>query len=564
MKFSTISYERPIIEQLSKDFRILLEELKSANSFDEFDKKMQIINKMRNEFSSLQSLVHIRHSIDTKDSFYDEENTFFDQNGPVFSQLSNEYYKIIDESDFKNEINEKYGPHFLNGVTCSLKTFDESIMDLMGKENELSSNYSRLIASAQVEFDGKILTMSQLSPYTTSTDRSVRKAAADVGNNWFSEKAEELDQLYDDLVKVRTEIAHKLGYKSFVELAYNRLGRTDYTSKEVKQFRDAVHQYIVPVVNELRDRQAKRIEVDQLEYYDIGFQFKSGNPTPKGSPAEIVAHGKKMYNELSPETKEFFDFMLDNELMDLESKKGKMSGGYCTYLPSFKTPYIFSNFNGTSHDIDVLTHEAGHAFQIYNSRDLPLPEYYWPTLEACEIHSMSMEFLTWQWMEGFFQEDTEKYKFSHLSGGLLFLPYGVAIDEFQHWVCENPAATPIERNAQWLSIEEKYMPYRANTSSAHLQTGRVWQKQGHLFSVPFYYIDYTLAQVCAYQFWAESQQDFSAAWERYLALCKLGGSDSFTGLLKKANLKDPFDASLLEEISGWVENYLGSVDDSSF
>ena len=564
MNFNTISYERPIIEEQSKAFRSLLEKLKNSKNFEEFDKHMQIINKMRNNFSSLQSLVHIRHSIDTKDSFYDGENTFFDQNGPVFSQLTNEYYKIIDECDFKDSINEKYGPHFLNGIECSLKTFDESIMELMGKENELSSNYSRLIASAQVEFDGKTLTMSQLSPYATSTDRSVRKAAADVANDWFSEKAAELDQLYDDLVKVRTEIAKKLGYPNFVELAYNRLGRTDYTSKEVKQFRDAVHQYIVPVVNELRARQATRIGVEKLEYYDIGFQFKNGNPTPKGSPADIVAHGKKMYSELSAETKEFFDFMLENELMDLESKKGKMSGGYCTYLPSYRTPYIFSNFNGTSHDIDVLTHEAGHAFQIYNSRDLPLPEYYWPTLEACEIHSMSMEFLTWDWMEGFFKEDTEKYKFSHLSGGLLFLPYGVAIDEFQHWVYENPTATPSERNAQWLIIEEKYMPYRANTSSPHWQTGRIWQKQGHLFSVPFYYIDYTLAQVCAYQFWAESQKDFKAAWDRYLALCKLGGSDSFTGLLKKANLKDPFDSSLLKEISGWVEAYLSGVDDSSF
>lgn len=564
MKFSEIEYTQPDLTKTSSKFKKLLEQLEESENFTVFEEKMKEINSIRETFESFQSLVHIRHSVDTKNDFYDEENKFFDKNSPIFSQLTNLYYKKISDSKFKSELNDKYGKHFLNGIECSLKTFDESIMELLGQENELSSAYNKIIAGATVELNGETLTLSQLAPHATSTDRELRKKSSDLANDWFNEKGEELDGIFHDLVQIRHQIALKLGYDNYVQLGYNKLGRTDYGPEEVKKFRDAVHQYIVPVVNELRERQKTRIGVEKLEYYDMGFQFKTGNPKPKGDPAFIVEGGKRMYSELSPETKEFFEFMQDNELMDLESKNGKMAGGYCTYMPAFKSPFIFSNFNGTSGDIDVLTHEAGHAFQIYNSRELPLPEYYWPTLEACEIHSMSMEFLTWNWMELFFKEDTSKYKFSHLSAGLLFLPYGVAIDEFQHWIYENPTVNPKERNAKWLEIESKYLPYKANSSSKYIQTGRQWQRQGHLFRVPFYYIDYTLAQVCAYQFWKESQDDFEKAWSRYLSLCKLGGSDSFTSLLKKAELRNPFQADLLKEVSEWVENYLSLVDDRQF
>ncbi|MFT6715966.1 MAG: M3 family oligoendopeptidase [Saprospiraceae bacterium] len=564
MKFSQIEYTRPDLDKISNEFTSLINLLKSADSFESFENSMSKINVIRENFESFQSLVHVRHSIDTKNEFYEGENKFFDKNSPKIAQLSNEFYKTIVESDFKSDLNNKYGNHFLNGIECSLKTFHESIMELLGKENEVSSEYNSIIASAEVELNGEKLTLSQLAPHATSVDRKLRKQSSDVANDWFHEKGKILDDNFHQLVQIRHEIAQKLGYKNFVELGYNRLGRTDYGAKEVKQFRDAVHEHIVPVVNKLRDRQKDRIGVDKLEYYDIGFQFKTGNPKPKGDPAFIIANGKKMYSELSPETKEFFEFMQDNELMDLEAKPGKMAGGYCTYMPAFKSPYIFSNFNGTSGDIDVLTHEAGHAFQIFNSREQPLPEYYWPTMEACEIHSMSMEFLTWNWMELFFKEDTAKYKFSHLSSGLLFLPYGVAIDEFQHWIYENPTVTPVERNSKWLEIEAKYMPYKANSSSEFIQTGRQWQRQGHLYRMPFYYIDYTLAQVCAYQFWKKSQDNFTSAWGQYLALCKLGGSDSFTGLLKQSNLEDPFNPTLLKEVSTWVESYLETVDDTKF
>jgi M3 family oligoendopeptidase len=255
--------------------------------------------------------------------------------------------------------------------------------------------------------------------------------------------------------------------------------------------------------------------------------------------------------------------MIDRDLMDLVAKKGKESGGYCTFIDNYESPYIFSNFNGTSGDIDVLTHEAGHAFQVFTSRNIGIPEYVWPTFESCEIHSMSMEFFTWPWMELFFKEQTDKYKFAHLSSGLLFLPYGVAVDEFQHAVYENPEMTPAERKAAWKKIEEIYLPHRDYDGNSYLEAGAFWQRQGHIYSSPFYYIDYTLAQICAFQFWKRSREDHDAAWKDYLHLCQLGGSKSFTKLVADANLISPFEEGCVESVIGTIEEYLNNVDDSA-
>lgn len=271
-----------------------------------------------------------------------------------------------------------------------------------------------------------------------------------------------------------------------------------------------------------------------------------------------------MYKELSNETEEFFNVMTQKNLLDLVSREGKAPGGYCTYIANEKVPFIYSNFNGTSGDVDVLTHEAGHAFQVYSSRNYEVLEYNWPTTEACEIHSMSMEFFAWPWMNLFFKEDEDKYKFSHLSGGLIFIPYGVAVDEFQHFVYANPNATPDERKAMWREIEKKYLPMRNYSEYPFVEKGTFWFKQMHIFEIPMYYIDYTLAQVCAYQFWIKSQNDNTkeSAWSDYLRLCQAGGSVSFLKLIELANLDNPFEDGSIAKIADPISYYLNSVDDS--
>lgn len=561
--FSEYKYERPDTNMLKEEFLVLLENFKTANSFDEQSGIIGKINALGSNYSTQANLAYIRASIDTNDEFYQKERDHFDEIGPEYQELVTAYYKELVSTPFREELEKRWGTQLFALADNAINSFSPEVMSLLQQENKLASDYSKLVASAQIEFDGKALTLAQMGPYAESTDRDVRKAASTASVGFFSDNEEKFDEIYDKLVKLRNEIAVKLGFKNFVELGYMRMNRIDYDAKMVKKFRDQVRDHIVPLANKLYERQAERIGVNKLKFYDQSLKFLSGNATPQGSPEWILENGKKMYDELSPETAEFFKFMMDKQLLDVEAKTGKEAGGYCTFIDNYDSPFIFSNFNGTSGDIDVLTHEAGHAFQVYSSRNIGIPEYMWPTHEGAEIHSMSMEFFTWPWMELFFKEQTDKYKFAHLSSALLFLPYGVAVDEFQHVVYENPEMTPAERKAAWKSIEKTYLPNRDYDGNPYLEAGGVWQRQGHIYSSPFYYIDYTLAQICAFQFWKRSREDNDAAWNDYLHLCKLGGSKSFTKLVAEANLISPFEDGCVESVIGSIEEWLNSVDDKA-
>ena len=561
MKFNEYKYEHLDLEKIKKEFSELIKSFEKAENVEGQVNAFDEIIKLRNHIETMQTLVSVRHSIDTNDEFYDKENEYMDEISPILFGFTNDFYKALVNSKFKDELIQKYGKFLFDLAENTLKTFSPEIIPDAQEENRLSSKYSKLIASAKIDFDGKELNLSQMVPYTQSKDRNVRIEAAKKVAQFFSENQDKFDNIYDSLVKVRTRMAQKMGYKNFVEFGYKQLSRLEYDAKMVEGYRKQVLENIVPLHTELRERQGKRLGVEKLKFYDEAIKFNSGNADPHGSPEWILNNGKTMYKELSKETDEFFTFMTENNLLDLLSKKGKMSGGYCTYIPEHKAPFIFANFNGTSHDIDVLTHEAGHAFQVYQSRGFEVPEYLWPSYEACEIHSMSMEFLTWPWMDLFFENDTDKYKFIHLSEALLFIPYGVTVDEFQHWVYENPEATPKERREKWIEIEKKYLPTRDYGEVEELKNGIFWFRQGHIFSSPFYYIDYTLAQVCAFQFWIKSRENREKAWKDYLNLCKLGGSKPFFELMKSANLKNPFEEGTLAIVIPKIKEYLDNVDD---
>ncbi len=563
MKFIDLPYNRPNVKATLALLKELITKLVNAGSANDLLALMEEIRTVRSEFETLRTIASVRHSIDTTDTFYTAENKYFDEQSPDYGAVITDYYNALVESKYKSDLKEKYGAHFLNLAALTVECFKPEIIDLLKEENQLSSEYSVLIAQLKVPIGEKEYSLSSISPVLTSSDRSERKEGAEALYGALENQQNKLDQLYHDLVQVRHKMALELGYENYVELGYKKLQRTDYDDKDVAIYRNAIHEYVVPVVQKLKTRQKKRLGIDNLKFYDVSFKFNSGNATPKGGKDWIIEKGRNMYKELSPETDDFFKFMLSNGLTDLEAKDGKMAGGYCTFISKSGYPVIFSNFNGTSHDIDVLTHEAGHAFQVYRSRELPLEEYYWPTLEACEIHSMSMEFFTYPWMKSFFKEDEEKYKFSHLSGSLSFLPYGAAIDEFQHFVYENPKISIQERNQGWLVIEEKYGLKGDKDGNSYLESGRVWQKQGHLYKVPFYYIDYTLAQVCAFQFWKRSQEDFKTAWKDYLSLCDVGGSKPFTELIKLAGLKQPFVKENLKDVIEMIDTYLDGIDDKN-
>ncbi|MCH2082241.1 MAG: M3 family oligoendopeptidase [Saprospiraceae bacterium] len=564
MPFESFEYLRPEMESFTKEMNVLLEQFECAPSFKDQNQLLMRINSMRTDFMSMYNICHIRHTVNTKDEFYEAENNFFDQNIPYYEAVNNRFYELLLASPFRKELEEAWGRQLFVLATLSLKTFKPEILEDMQEENRLSSEYTKLKAAAKIEFQGEEYNLSSIHPMETHSDRELRKAATETKWSFFEKNATQIEEIFHQLVQKRHAMAQKLGYENYIELGYARMKRSDYTPEMVANFRKQIQEFIVPITTQLYQRQAKRLGLDHLMYYDEDFRFASGNPAPQGEAGWIIAQATKMYEELSKETAEFFHFMQDNHLMNLVAQDGKATGGYCTYIGKYKAPYIFSNFNGTSADIDVLTHEAGHAFQVYSSRNIGLNEYQWPTYEACEIHSMSMEFFTWPWMKLFFKQDTNKYKFAHLANSLKFLPYGVAIDEFQHYIYQNPNVSPKERNTAWRSIEKKYLPHRQYGENSFLESGAYWQRQSHLFFAPFYYIDYTLAQICAFQFWKKDSEDHHKAWDDYIRLCKAGGSKSFLELVQLADLISPFDDSCVESVVTEIKTWLNNIDDATF
>lgn len=563
MGFNEFSYERPNYQEVKEKLKALIDKVNEANSVDEVKNTIDEINVIRNNVVTMGTLASIRNSINTEDEFYDKEREYWDEYDPLYNEIYTSFYKALVSNKFRDELEKEFGKQFFSIAEYNLKAFAPEIIEDLQLENRLSSEYNKLIASAKIMFEGEERNLSGLTPFVLSEDRDMRRRASEAMFGFFVDNEATIDRIYDDMVKVRTKMAKKLGFDNFVQLGYVRMLRTDYNAEMVSNFRNQVKDYIVPVANKLYERQRERLGLDKLSYYDEKFEFLSGNAKPKGEPEWIVNNGIKMYSELSPETKEFFEFMLKNDLLDLVTKKGKQAGGYCTYIPDYKSPFIFSNFNGTSGDVDVLTHEAGHAFQCYRSRWITIPECNFPTYESCEIHSMSMEFFTWPWMNLFFKEEEAKYKYAHLGDAIKFIPYGVTVDEFQHFVYENPEATPAERKAAWREIERKFLPHKDYSECDFLERGGWWFKQGHIFSSPFYYIDYTLAQICALQFWKKDQENHEEAWSDYLRLCEVGGTKSFRDLVEYANLVSPFKDGCVSSIIGVIDNYLENVDDKS-
>lgn len=565
MKFSQYKYERSSYENIKEDFTKLVDKINNSNTYEEQKKYILELNKIRNDIQSNSTIASIRYSIDTSDEYYEEEKKYWDEYMPFYEDLNCDFYKAIVNSKFKEEIINDFSRQFYNICEDSIKSFSKDIIEDLQEENMLCSQYTKLLASAKIEYRGETHNLSSLMKYMMDKDRETRIESTKLYYSYFKENEAKFDELFDKLVAVRDKMAKKLGYNSFTELGYIRMNRSDYNEDMIKKLRKEVQDYIVLLCNKLYERQAKRIGIDDFWFADESIEFKSGNATIKGGEEYekyIIENGKRMYSELSPETAEFFNYMTENELMDLVTRKSKAAGGYCTHIPNYNSPFIFSNFNNTSEDIDVLAHEAGHAFQLYMSRDIEMYEINFPTLDSCEIHSMSMEFITYPWMELFFKEDTLKYKFYHMSSAIKFIPYGVIVDEFQHRIYENPDMSPDERKQVFRDLEKKYLPHRDYRDIDILEKGCYWFKQGHIFKNPFYYIDYVLAQVCAFQFLQKSNENFEQAWQDYINICKVGGTKSFLEIVNIGNLNSPFEDKTIKNIGENINNLLVNIKDS--
>lgn len=562
MKFSQMPYERPDLEAVKVQLNEFNERLVKAESFEGAKAVFLERETYEKHVHTMRSLVSIRHSIDTRDEFYDEEMNFWNTSGPVLEEYRQEWNKAMLESPFRPQFEEEYGNVMFIKAEMDKKTFSPEIIPDLQKENELATTYEKLLASAQIPFEGNVYTLSQMTSFKNDADDDRRLAAWKAEGQWYKDNQKEMDDLYDQLVHVRDQIGRKLGYDGYTELGYYRMQRNCYGKEEVGRFRESVVKYLVPVADAVCREQAKRIGREYpLSFADAALKFRSGNPKPCGGPEDILAQGQKFYDELSPETGRFFKTMLDQELLDVFSTPGKEAGAYCESIADYGVPFIFANFNGTQGDVEVVTHEAGHAFAAWLNRDRVPYSQIWPGMEACEVHSMSMEFFAWPWADGFFGEDTRKFKYSHLAGALTFIPYGTMVDHFQHVVFEKPDMTPKERHGVWKELLGIYMPWlKLDGDIPFYSEGEGWQRQHHIYSLPFYYIDYCIAETVALEFWAMIQEDQNNAWEHYMAYTRQGGSRVFTELLDQAGMVSPFDENCLKKVAEAAKKWLGEFD----
>lgn len=561
MQFKDFKYEHLDYAMLQTSYEEHLKALADAKDVTAFKQAFKAMNEFRGHIQTMISLCNVRHTIDTSDAYYDQENNYWDETSPKIQAFETRFFDLMLACPFKAELD--IPEVYFKLAENAKRSFDEKIIAELQEENRLTSEYGKLKASAKIEFEGKIYNLASIQPLVASPDRDTRKKACDAMTAFYAEHEADFDEIYDQLVKVRDRMAKKLGFKNFIELGYLRMNRLDYDQKMVENYRQQVVDAMVPVANKLYQRQAKRIGVDKLMTYDASYEFKTGNPKPHGTKDELVSKALKMYQEMSKETGEYFQMMCDMELFDLETKPNKEMGGYCTDFFDYKVPFIFSNFNGTQGDVDVLTHEAGHGFQSYMTmKQVDIPDICFPTYESCEIHSMSMEFFAHPWIHYFFEEDSDKYKFYHIASALTFVPYGCLVDHFQHEVYANPDMSKDERKATFRRLEKIYKPHLDYSGYPLLEKGGFFYRQGHIFQSPFYYIDYTLAQVCALQFYKRSLDQDPKVWSDYVHLCKLGGTLSFLDLVKQAGLKSPFEDGVVQSIVDAMVAKLAEFDDN--
>ncbi len=548
-KVSELKYQRYTVEDAKRAFAIFKEAAERATSADDVLAAREALLTEIRHYSTATALANCRFTLNTRDEFYQGEVDYYDEVGPEISTLMTEFAAIMLDSPYRSELEARLNPQTYKMYEVQRKAFSPLIVEDAKKENALVTEYSKFMSEMEFEYNGRKLPLSSLRGYLTNTDRQVRRAACEAIGKGLGKNAEELDRIFDELVKVRTQMARKMGYADFVELGYHRMGRTGYDRKMVEKFRDNVKKTLVPVISELKEKIRVRLGWEKVMFYDDDVYLEGEAPDPIVDTEGIFKAAAEMYDEMSEITGSFMHEMLDAEAFDVESRDGKWGGGFCTAFPDYKQSFILANFNGTAADLDVITHEFGHALAsdfVFKEGD---PELEIGGMETAECHSMSMEFLTWPYMEKFFGSRADNYRLKHMLDALSFIPYGVIVDEFQHEVYSHPEYTPAERKALYRSLEEKYRPYISYDSLPYLEEGTRWQYQMHIYETPFYYIDYCLAGTVAFGFLVKSREDYKAAFNDYIAFVRKGGTEPFEKLVSDAGIMSPFKDGALDKVA---------------
>ena len=523
-------------------------------------------SELAEHISETGALLYIGMTCDTeseekKESFLD----FMSNIRPKLSEFSDALNRRIVNHSSVDDLPSRYDL-MLRGMRTDVEIFRKENIPLGVRQTELVTEAQTINGAMTVEFEGQEMTFPQMSKYLESNDRSQRQAAWMAMSSRRMEDSERLSEIFDELITIRHQMATNAGFESYTQYMFRAMHRFDYTIEDCLEFHDSVESVCMPILKKINEERCDGLGIGGLSPWDVNEKGGSGPDIHGREPLkpfetvdEMVEKLSVMFHEISSDLGGKFDKLIEMDTLDLETRKGKAPGGYQYYLEKSRVPFIFMNAAGLQGDLETMIHEAGHAFhslycghlELIDERDYPI--------EFAEVASMSMELLTQPWWDKFYEsEEADRARRAHLEGVVFLLPWIATIDSFQHWIYANPGHSKEERAEVWLSIRDKFgsdMDWTGHTDFRELS----WQQQGHLFGVPFYYIEYGIAQLGSLQLWKTQMGDPQKALDDYANAMSLGNTRTLPELFSAADLELGFNEGHFMSLMGTVETALSEL-----
>ena len=551
-------------EFVSNEYKQLVDKIENAEASETPEQWLALFD----DWNSLKSFVGSEgsrrsHALskDMNNAESEEKEKYFrEEIAPVFDDGESALVNALLASKHKNAIADKFEAHLLELLATTVEPLAPVNSKLRVKISDLVNQYDKIIAGGEVEVQGKTVTLAVARSLQHSENQETRKAAFIAWREWFLEHRSSIVELFNQIVALRHEMATNLGHENFIHLGYLGMGRTDYGIEEAAQFRRNIRTYAVPLLQKLYEQQAQEHNEASLKPWNVGYTPSLNLPNGVAPVETQIENAQRVFDRLSPVLAAHFRRMREEDLIDLENRKGKRAGAYCTSFSDEGRVAILCNSTGDEDDVRTLMHEMGHAFQGWESQPIEAVDLQWPTSDACEVHSMGMEYLSMKHMEEFFsKEDSSKFRRNRWKQAVSLVCYIAVVDEFQHWIYENPNATAEERDTAWNRISDIYQPGVDFNGYEHFKALR-WYAQGHIFWMPFYYIDYAIAETGAMQLGRMDAENPEKAMETYLELCRMGGTKSVLDIFKSTGLRSPFDPTLMKELMQHAADELGVED----
>ena len=507
---------------------------------------------------------YIKMTCDTSDEKLLADFQFFaTEIEPKIAPLNNELNKKFTESAFSEDLDKDKYFVYTRGIKKALELFREENIPLQTRIQVEQQKYQAITGAMSVILKGKEYTLEQAAVFLKDTDRKVRQETWEAITARRLQDREKLDELFNGLLKLRHQVALNAGFENFRDYMFQALGRFDYTPQDCHKFHEAIEKEIVPILQDHAEKRREALGLEELKPWDMDVDI-SGKPAlkPFDSGEELIDKSIKCFQGLNPYIGERLQIMKANDFFDVESRKGKAPGGYNYPLAESGAPFIFMNSAGTFRDLTTMVHEGGHAVHTFISADLELNDFKHLPSEVAELASMSMELISMDKWDVFFHnpEDLKRAKKDQLKDVLKTLPWVAVVDQFQHWIYTNPDHTNAERNEAWKKVFEPFGNNFADWSGYDEALGNLWQKQLHIFEVPFYYVEYGIAQLGAIAVWKNYKKDPERALQKYLEALKLGYTKTIKEIYETAGIEFNFSAAYVKELAEFVKGELGKLD----